>query len=435
MPNATRKQLRVFIGIRETAGYFRGLERGFADIGINARFYNLSPNPFGYGGQGRQSVAARVLRLRDAPPRTWRARAWALALLLNRTARSMRTAFLLPWALIRYDAFVLGGDQRLLGGLELPLMRALKRPVVFVFNGTDHRPPYLSGRWIRQSEVVGTQRMARDTRIAFQRVKQAERYAAAIVALPSSAQFHELPFVNFLAAGIPVAPNPNAVQDQPASRGNGVVRVLHAPSYPIFKGTEVIRRAVDDIRRQGVQIEYREISGKPHAEVLSALRWADFVVDQVYSDTPMAGFVTEAAHYGKPAVIGGYYARHLPQEVPPDHVPPSLFCLPDELPQALATMATDKEFRLRMGTSARQWVTERWSPAAVAGRFVRLLAGEIPDEWMVEPKNLSYALGWGVPEGEVRRALTRFVADHGVEALRLAHNPRLQQSVLALTYP
>ena len=42
--------------------------------------------------------------------------------------------------------------------------------------------------------------------------------------------------------------------------------------------------------------------------VLEKMAMSDIVVDQVYCDTPMAGFATEAAINGVPVVVGGYYA-------------------------------------------------------------------------------------------------------------------------------
>ena len=40
---------RVFLGLTEVAGYYRNLERGFRELGIDAHFFDLSGNPWCQG--------------------------------------------------------------------------------------------------------------------------------------------------------------------------------------------------------------------------------------------------------------------------------------------------------------------------------------------------------------------------------------------------
>lgn len=62
--------------------------------------------------------------------------------------------------------------------------------------------------------------------------------------------------------------------------------VLHAPSSPIIKGTQLVRAAVAALREEGLDFEYVELSGVPHAEVERELLRAHIVMNEFYSSMP-----------------------------------------------------------------------------------------------------------------------------------------------------
>lgn len=424
--------LRVFLGLSEIAGYFGGLEEGLREAGVDARFYNLSANPLSYGRSTKSPMAA-LLPLRENPSRSIRGMLWRLVLVVNRVVRRARAALLLPWALARYDAFVLGGHDTFLGGAELRLMRRLGKVVVIVFTGSDHRPPYLSGHGLR--EHPDSRSLAAATSRTVRLIRRAERGASAIVALPESAQLHRRAFVHFLSIGYPFATSRVArasAGTQHAQAPTGAVRILHCPTDVRTKGTHLIRAAVRRCSERGLQVEYREMSGRPNAEVLRALEWTDLVVDEVYGDTPMAGFVTEAAYFGKPGVIGSYAAGSGRVGPLGDAAPPSVFCRPDELEAEVARLVVDHAERRALGRRACRFVRETWAPARVAERMMRVIEGDVPPEWMVEPSELHYVHGWGVAEADLRQALRQLIDERGAETLGLPAGSRLAAAVARL---
>lgn len=62
--------------------------------------------------------------------------------------------------------------------------------------------------------------------------------------------------------------------------------VVHAPSSPIIKGTQVVRAAVQRLQSEGHAFEYRELVDVPHTEVLAALREAHIVLNEFYAFVP-----------------------------------------------------------------------------------------------------------------------------------------------------
>lgn len=259
------------------------------------------------------------------------------------------------------------------------------------------------------------------------RVERIERHADAIVALSSSAQFHTRPFLHFLAMGLP---HPESQELPVVPAGDGPTRIVHSPSDPVSKGSDHIRACVSRLRGVGHELEYVELVGRPNAEVLAALSSASFVIDEMYSDTPMAGFAVEAAWQGKATVVSGLYAAEVANDIPADLIPPTVFCLPDEIDQAIERMVVDVPTRDDIGRRARAYVEARWRPAEVAARFLAVIEGRAPAEWWYQPDRLRYFGGWGMPETMVRKGICTILDHGGVSALKLEHHPTLLRTVV-----
>ncbi len=417
---------RVLVGPTEVAGIVHGLVRGFVRLGIAAEAVLEAEHPFGYGSQAggprllrwwsHSGTAARRL--------TWRrpfvkGLAAALHLLLAWPV--------LAWALARFDAFVFTYGRTITNtAFELWLLRRLRRPVVVFFVGSDARPPCINGAAPGEDAA----RLARDTRRTKARVRRFERGGAVCINAPATAQFHEMPVVNWFAIGFPRdALAGEAVVPAPVS--GGPLRAVHSPSHPVVKGTARIQAAVDALRARGVAIELVTLSGLDNAQVLAALRSCDLVLDQMYSDTPMAGLATEAAQLGKPALVGGYFAAGMPAALLGAAVPPTRFVVPEAFEAALEALAQDRATLAALGAQAQGFVATRWACDAVAGRVARLLAGERPAEWLFDPHAVQYLQGCGLPADAARVRVRRLLAHGGPAALRLGDKPALQAAFVA----
>jgi glycosyltransferase involved in cell wall biosynthesis len=248
----------------------------------------------------------------------------------------------------------------------------------------------------------------------------AERYADVIVAHTASAQFHSRAIVQFLSIGIPSArPRAHAGASVGRPDAAGPLRVVHSPSDPVSKGRDVIRGIVARLPEAGIDVEFVEISGRTHDDVMRALAGADLLLNEVYGDTPMGVLATEAAAVGVPAVCGGYYSARVMADAEPGAVPPTTFVLPDELESNVRALLQDDDARRNLGRAARAFVTERWAPEAVARRYLRLMAGDIPAEWTFDPTTSTYIEGWGIESGVRSEAIREYVSAMGTDALCL----------------
>ena len=443
--------MKIFLGLTEVSGYYSHLKKGFDELGVYAVHVPLQAHRFRYDEAvpfhfflkwARYCVTKRV-SLRN--PNAIQKLVWFTSVALTRL-------MLFGWAVITFDVFILGGGSSFFSFRELPLLRLLGKKVIYTFFGTDARPAYLDGfftpdqigsGWPPPGAANGPcagndearRRIMAEAQLAATirrkaAVRAAERYANAVICGPSFAQFMTRDFINFFVVGIPLNIDTPATAEIRASARRP--RILHAPSQSEGKGTAVIRRAIANLEQKGLDLDYVEISGRSNEEVIDEIRRCDFVIDQVYSDTPMAGFATEAAFHCKPAIVGSYYSDQIKVQMREELIPPSLFCHPDALERSIATLASDIDFRRELGERAAVFVSSKWRAKEVAARYLRLIRGDIPETWKFSVRQVSYVHGVGLSEDRMKSYVQSLISLYGVKSLQLADNPELEQRLVAL---
>ena len=415
--------MRVFIGPVEIAGYYSQLAEALRGIGVDAVAIDLSANRFGYDRTRRLNAWVRAARWAADGFRSTQDGPVALKLLW-RAIQLVTHAGLFVWSVWRFDAFIFSFGHTLFLGRDLPLLRLLRKRIVFAFNGTDARPPYIDGADMAPSRGMTMDECITLARRKKARIRRIERHAHAIVSQPTFSHFFERPVVDFFRVGVPWTPR--EVPERRAAAGS--LRVLHSPSDPEVKGSDEIHAVVARLRAAGASMELVELRGVPNDQVRSEIARADFVIDQLYSDAPMVSFATEAATVGVPAIVGGYAWPELRQLYPGELMPPVEQCKPDELDAAVQRLAGDEAYRVALGASARNFVETQWAAARIAERYVAILKGEIPADWLFDPSSLRYVRGVGLPEDRSRAMVGAVIERGGRQALQLSDKPELEQA-------
>ncbi|NJB69194.1 hypothetical protein GGQ74_002891 [Desulfobaculum xiamenense] len=405
--------LRVFIGLRNIAGYAGALAEGVSRLGHRPTVVEVYPEPYGFAGRRHPLTRAfaRLARLREASAaRAWRA-------VVEAMVRGL-LALSFVWAAATHDVFVMsfGSSFCPLGSrVDWRILRRLGRRVVCMCHGSDVRPPYLDGFALAASP----QALARASRRTARACAAMERSAHAVICNPAFSQFFSCDLVNVFRVGIPADD-----RERPCRVADGTRPVLlHCPSAPQGKGTVRIREMVERLRGRGVDFDYRELSGVPHAEVLAALARADVAVDQLWSDTPMPGFATEAALAGVPCVVGGEFAAEASRWMPERVAPTSVYVRPAEVEDVLFELLTSPRARTIAAERALRHAETFRLPEAVARRVLRVAMGDVPAEWLFSPAATGRPCGAGLAREALAARIRGLVETCGMDALGLAGKP------------
>jgi hypothetical protein len=417
---------RIFIGLTEIAGFYGNLAAGLRAAGAQTTFVDLGRHPFEYAA-GDQRWVVRLARW-TSPGRldargsfVGRLAPWGL---LHRLA----LAALFIWAVLRHDAFIFGFGTSFFRLRSLPILRWSGKKVVFVFNGSDARPPYIDGAVMDPAQGRSIDACIQLARAQKRQIAEIERWSTIVISHPLYMHFFERPAVGSTVLGLPqplLADYPAVAPEPPEPP----IRILHSPSNPTAKGSELIRAAVGRLIAEGLPLELIEVRGMPNRVVHEQLQTCHFVVDQLYSDTLMAGFAAEAALYGKAAVVGSYGWDEIRRLIPDGHRAPVEGCHPDDIGSAIRRLATDAGHRRSLGLAARTFV-EGWAGEAVARCYLRLLDGERPPDWMCDPSDVRYVQGSGLPEQRAREIVAAVIRRGGIEALQIGDKPKLEAAFL-----
>lgn len=437
-------QPHIFIGLENIAGYASMLQKGFIKLGIECDLFTRSAHNFEYQAINQNPVVSlfqRVFRLYKNLYQSNSKMLKSIGYLFDILAI---TPFFI-YTLFKYNVFIFtykSSFYRHLGYIDLPILRWFKKKLIFVFHGSDARPPYVNGAFLSKRGIIGKNTLnadAKHLKVIKRRtykwkkdILTIERYADVIINNPPTSHFHEKPIVSFLRVGIPY--EGKSIKPPDSLENNEKIKILHSPSNPTAKGSGIIRKAIQSLQTKGYPIQYSEVINQPNQVVLKKLAACDFIVDQMYSDTPMPGFVTEAAAFGKAAVICGYSYKQISAQLPPEMLPPSHYRHPDDIETSIEKLIVDKRYRNFLGQKARKFVQNQWHPKKVAERYLKLIHKQAPSEWSYDPLSIYDVHGACVSEADTRKWLKSFVQAYGKEALCLQDKPDLEELFVQFAY-
>jgi len=416
----------ISIGPGDVAGYLGKLRVGFEALGVPCEhFLYIPPHKFSYAVPDYFLKSTFDFWMRMAA----RGGIWRhLARFADKAIRLVGFVH----AIRRYDVFLFSGFGSFFRFFELPLLKLLGKRTIVVYLGSDARPPYLSGKYLDDNDGVFDPRaIAAETRAIRRQMARVERYATVIVNHTSTAQFSTRPFVRLSEIGLPMQVPSSALADEAAPRAEDApVRILHAPSRPVAKGTYEVRDAVARMREEGIAVELVELTGIPNSEVLRQLPACDIVVDQLYSDVPLATFGAEAAAFGKPTVVGSLYVARFGDDNPNEMLAPTVFIDPEAFEAKIRRLVADEALRRAEGVRARAFLLASSTPDKVATRFMRLAEGDIPGNWIADPDSIDYIGGWGLSRTAWREQMEHYISVAGEAGLNLPDRPRLRCRIL-----
>lgn len=427
-----KNNLKILIGPYDIAGYYSNLAKGLMKIGVNCDYITYVNHPFNYGGETKEPFLLKLTKYLNSYVNISK-----YPYLVRKIAEIFGVAFSILWAInaiLKYDVFIFGfGKSLMIYNIDLVFLKFLNKKVISnMAHGSEARPIYIDGSFQSYdgSYYPSINKIITGAINSKKLVEKHHRLSTYLIGAPySTSYFTSKKFINAFALGIPFEYNTNNLNVN-RSKNDSICRILHSPSHPAAKGSPQIIDAINNLKKKGYEIELTIIQGKSHSEVIYEIGRCDFIVDQLYSDTPLAGFATEAAWFGKPAIVGGYGINSLKKYVPSDMWPPSKICHPDNIEQTIEELIIDVDQRLRIGNDAKLFVSKKWNSIEVAKRYLQLIDGDIPDDWWVNPYEVIYLEGAGQTKEITKKNINNIVANEGKSALQLSHRPDLEEAFL-----
>lgn len=411
---------RVFIGFHEIAGFYAGLRAGLEALGCQVSFVEAEVNPFGYDTKGNSS---------DLEKSTWEA-------FFSENPHGQFKQRLALWRVIRaHDVFIFTYGRSFPGVTRhwaLPWLKRFGKKVIFILTGSEGRPTYIDrmGYSRRDGRPILAPELVHLTRDVAENVSQMEAHADLLITHSLTAQFHSRPFVSFLRLGNPASYRilARGCEPEPRDPNERTIRILHAPSWPELKGTEFIRAAVAAMRDEGFDLTYTELSGVTNVQVIEQLRRTDLLIDELYSDIPMASLAAESAALGVPALVGGYGWEALRSSPDKDVIPPAFFCQAETVPERLREILQGGIEKIaKKGQEAHVFLRDNWQPKVVAGRLLRCISDRPPNDWFIDPAELEYAWGCGVPKVAIAEMVSSILSQEGEDGLFIKSKPSLMR--------
>lgn len=431
------KNIKIFIGTREIAGYYIRLQQEFTKIGIKADYYCYY-NPAEYVKEKDFSnYLSKTIYLLTKKryyiiKNQQKSFIDKIKLIYIYLLLEILSFVLLIYSIFKYEVFIFSFASSIIPYpylLDLPILKIFRKKIIScVFHGSELRPRYVSMYGINREnpQIKDLKEIYKTTKIQKKKAKIIEKYSDIVIGSYLTSHFLTKKFINYLHIGY-ISPNPQSIEISNETKEK--IIILHAPSKPSLKGTEKIREAIKKLQHK-YNIEYIELTGKTNEEVIEAIKKCDFVVDQIYSDTPLAGLGTEAAIFGKPTITGGYVWEEF-RKLPPDIVAPSYLCHPDDIKNAIETMITNKKLRIEIGQKAQAFVLNNWTPDKIAMKFLKIINNEIPPEWYCFPIE-NYSHFCFVEKNLAINILKKYIDYFGEKALFLENKPNLKKQFLNL---
>ncbi len=407
----TTKKQKIFVGTHEIAGYYAGLKAGFSELGHPVTRLVVPAHKFQYD---ESSPLEKLVQAAHGKSFFHRNTFWERKLT--------------KWLIKNHDIFIFGFmtslDGLLTGQLNLEDLKRIKRAnkkIVSVFHGSEVRPTWLNGQSLSRPHRSVVFRFAQQ----MDNLRTLEKYSDAIVSLPPMAPLQKKPYANYLSVGVPQRHIPAQIprrSSEAYAKGRSRTVIAHAPSNPKIKGSALIEMAIDRLQKEGHLIDFHKLVNKKNSEVLDLLERADLLVDQVFSDSPMAHLAAEAASRGCPTVVCGNDLTRYKELIPEDDWPPTIIASPDLLYNKILWAIEHPKERLSIGSRAHRYVSERWTAKDVAKRLLLLAEGQAPSEWVIDPSQKKFWGGLGMSLDDRDTLLDALISRYGRKWLKRQAN-------------
>ncbi|MBP7139890.1 MAG: hypothetical protein KBA47_03035 [Caldisericia bacterium] len=429
---------KIFIGTKEIAGYGSRLKYGFKQLGISCDFYDFEKTSFSYGLNDNDKIKY-IEKIKNIIYNIYPYTKGINKVISNIKYYYYLISFFI-YSLFHYNIFIFLNSSGFLNlkKFDYFILKLFRKFLIFVSLGSDTRPPYMNGSVLNKIKF-SVSRCYTITKRKYNDIKIIEKFSDVIINYHPHAQFLTKPFVSGMYIGMP-SPKADDYKDIESINDDNVlnkarsdprkIKILHAPSDPISKGTFIIDDIINRLKDEGYDILYVKLQNMPNSEVISHIRTSDFIINQVYSDSPFSMLSVEAALYKKPSVTSGYYVDYIEKDLDSNLIPATIFVHPDKLYDVCKKLCDSKKLCEENGEKSYNFVKENYTPEIVAKKFLKLIDKNYSSDLFKDPKKIDYFYGYGLPEEKLKEFLRLYIDNYGEKALFLKHNIKLKNDIL-----
>ena len=285
----------------------------------------------------------------------------------SRLRRAIRYLCYFARFFLQHNTFIfLAGGSLLPYNMDLPILKLFRKKTVMWFVGSDIRH-YES--LAAAAQKAGIKHFVSSDRDAGPRaltgklrmIRVVEKLVDYIISNPS---YSQLLSRRYIMICVPQDICNIRYNNRPDNR---TPMVVHAPSNPELKGTAHILEAVERLKGEGYEFEFRLFTKTSNTAVRESLSEADISVDQLFGLVP-GMFAIESMAAGC-AVLGSSYPDFggFPPELPVIHTDA------DNVYQNLKMLLENPGLRQELGERGRRYVEKYHDHRKIADDFIRLI--------------------------------------------------------------
>jgi hypothetical protein len=172
-------------------------------------------------------------------------------------------------------------------------------------------------------------------------IRNAEKYSDIIYSVPDQAGLQLRPYYHIQ---VPLLCEKCTYNPEE----NKILKVLHAPSAPNKKGTDIIESTLDRLKNEGLRFDFVSVRNLPHQEVLDLLSNSDILIDELVFHGP-GGISFEAM------LSGCAVATRYIESSPAVFRPPIWSIDAESIYEKLKILLTDSHLRRELASKGREY--------------------------------------------------------------------------------
>lgn len=290
--------------------------------------------------------------------------------IVNKVALKLRTTtpvfdgFISKKIFDAHDVFIFiwAGEYLMRNGKDLELLKQKGKKIVSILVGSDVRYPEAFQQEFNTDTVGWPAKYKKSFSHYNQVIRKVELYSDLIFSVPDQAGLAIRSYDHF---PIPL------IQERYQFNwpDNDVPVVVHAPSAPALKGTDIILDTLDQLKNEGVKFNLHFIKNMKNRELIELLQKADVLVDELVLNGP--GILSFEAMLCGCAVATHYYDKS------PDCFRPPVCSIDKENIYAVVKkLLTDKEFRKQKAFEGRAYAEKNNNVVIIVKNILNKLSAK-----------------------------------------------------------